>query len=189
MKDTLNKLSMPTIALHWLIGIAIIFMMPVAIYMADNEVFWLYPIHKSVGLVLFVFIVARVVWRVKNGWPEAVSEYQKWEQNLSKVVHWVLIIGTVLFPLSGMMMSGAGGYGIHLFGLELLAMNPDPNDANAVIALNEVAAGIGHETHEITAWAMFVAIILHVAGALKHHIMDKDQTLNRMKGVDISGEK
>ena len=185
IKDTPNKLSMPTIALHWLIGITIIFMMPVAIYMADNEVFWLYPIHKSVGLVLFAFIVSRIIWRIKNGWPKPVSVYQVWEQHLSKLVHWVLIIGTVVFPLSGMTMSGAGGYGIHLFGIELLAMNPDPNDAYAVIALNETAAGIGHTVHEITAWVMFVAIILHVAGALKHHIKDKDDTLNRMKGKEL----
>ena len=185
MKDALNKLSLPTVVLHWIIGVAIIFMMPVAIYMADNEVFWLYPIHKSIGLALFVFIVARIVWRVKNGWPEPVSEYQKWEQTLSKIVHWVLIVGTIVFPLSGMTMSGAGGYGIHLFGLELLAMNPDPNDAYAVIALNETAAGIGHTVHELTAWIMFVCISLHIAGALKHHVMDKDQTLNRMRGKDV----
>lgn len=186
MKDTLNKLSTTTIVLHWIVGIVIIFMIPVAIYMAEFEVFFLYPIHKSLGVTLLVLIIARVIWRVMNGWPEPVSEYQKWEQNLSKIVHWVLIVGTVLFPVSGMMMSGGGGYGIPLWGMELMAMNPDPNDMTKMLPVNKTVAEIGHELHEILAIVMSLSIILHIAGALKHHIMDKDQTLNRIKGKNIS---
>ncbi|MBL4584894.1 MAG: cytochrome b [Pseudomonadales bacterium] len=185
MKDTLDKLSTPTIALHWLVGVVIVFMIPVAIYMADYEVFFLYPIHKSIGVTLFVFIIARVVWRVINGWPKPVSEYQKWEQILAKIVHWVLIVGTVLLPISGMTMSGAGGYGIPWFGLELMAMNVDPNDVTVVLPINELAAEIGHEIHHLLAIVMSVSILLHIAGALKHHFIDKDKTLQRMVGKSV----
>ncbi len=185
MKDTLNKLSGITIALHWIVAIVTIFMILVGIYMAENEVLWLFPIHKSTGVLIFVFIIARVIWRVMNGWPEPVSEYQKWEQMLSRFIHWVMIVGTVLFPISGMMMSGGAGYGIPFYGLELMPMNMDPNDLEKVLPVNKTVADIGHELHEILAIVMSLAILLHIAGALKHHIVDKDGTLNRIRGKSV----
>ncbi len=46
-------------------------MLAVGLYMTDFEVYALYPIHKSVGMIVFVTILARVVWRIKQGWAEA----------------------------------------------------------------------------------------------------------------------
>lgn len=174
------SLSKMTIILHWLVGLAIMAMMAVGWYMSENEIGSLYPIHKSVGIILFLFILYRAIRRVKRGWPQPVSQYTKYEIMLSKLVHWVLIIGTVLFPLSGMMMSGAGGHGLKVFGLELMASNYDM--AGKTLAINPTLAGIGHETHEILLPVMLVAIVLHIAGVWKHHLVDKDNTLKRMLG-------
>ncbi len=182
MKDTQEKLSTLTIALHWLVALTIIGLIAVGIYMEENEAFSLYPIHKSVGVLIFSVVLVRIVWRLINGWPEPLREYEVWEHSLAKLVHWVLIIGTVAFPLSGMIMSGAGGYGIPLFGLELVPMNVDPANAEKIVPYNKDIAGIAHEIHVLLGDIMIVAIILHVAGALKHHIADKDQTLRRMIG-------
>jgi cytochrome b561 len=154
----------------------------VGIYMEETETYALYPIHKSVGVLILPFILYRVIWRMQQGWLTPVSIYSKVEQMLSKIVHWVLILGTVLFPVSGMMMSGGGGHGIPLFGLTLLARNPNPENPQEVIPLNETVAGIGHEMHEILAGVMIAAIVLHLIGALKHHFVDKDATLRRMAG-------
>ena len=173
-------LSRTTTVLHWLVGISIMVLIGVGLYMKENEVFSLYPIHKSIGIILFVFILIRVINRIKNGWPEPVNQYQKHEVLLSKLVHWVLIIGTVMFPISGMLMSGAGGHGLAVFGFELLASNYDA--AGEAIAINEQMAGLGHEVHEILGKVMMVAIGLHIIGALKHHFIDKDNTLKRMLG-------
>lgn len=173
-------LSKTTLVLHWVVGLTIISLIGVGLYMEEYEAFSLYPIHKSIGIILFVFILYRVFYRIKQGWPQPVSQYQKHEVILSKLVHWVLIIGTVLFPISGMMMSGAGGHGIAVFGLELLASNYDA--AGEAIALNATLAGYGHETHEWLGKVMMVAIGLHIIGALKHHFIDKDNTLKRMLG-------
>jgi cytochrome b561 len=186
MRDAPEKFSRLTIALHWLVGLTIIAMVAVGLYMTDNDAYNLYPIHKSTGILLFTVVLIRVIWRVINGWPTPVSRYQAWEHNLAKVVHWVLIIGTVLMPISGMMMSGAGGHGLNIYGLELLAVNHDPANPGDVIALNGGAAELGHETHEIVGKIMIGAILLHIAGALKHHFIDKDGTLRRMLGSRIS---
>jgi cytochrome b561 len=173
-------LSKTTLVLHWLVGITIIALIAVGIYMEEFEAWSLYPIHKSIGVIIFIFIVYRVIWRVKRGWPQPVSQYQKHEIVLSKLVHWVLIVGTLLFPISGMMMSGAGGHGIIVFGFELLASNY--NQAGEAVALNESMAGLGHEVHETLGKVMMVAIGLHIVGALKHHFIDKDDSFKRMLG-------
>ncbi len=180
MQDSNLKLSTTTIVLHWLVGLTMIALIAVGLYMSENEVWDLYPIHKSIGIILFLFILIRVVYRIKQGWLNPVSQYKSWEILLSKVVHWVLLLGTLMFPISGMMMSGAGGHGLSVFGLELLASNYDA--AGEAIAINGQLAGIGHELHEILPWIIITAIVLHIAGAWKHHLVDKDNTLKRMLG-------
>ncbi len=88
-------------------------------------------------------------------------------------------------PISGFIMSAIGGHGVDFFGMELAARNPDPTDPKEVIALNGPLAGIAHNMHEIAGKAIFVGVILHVVGALKHHMIDKDGTLRRMFGVAV----
>jgi cytochrome b561 len=89
--------------------------------MSENKAFELYPIHKSIGVLTFAFIVARIYWRFINGWLEPVSTYKAIEHNLARIIHWVLIIAIVVMPISGFIMSGAGGHGVSVFGLEIIA--------------------------------------------------------------------
>lgn len=182
MSDSAEKFSPITIALHWLVGITIIALIAVGIYMESTEAFPLYPIHKSVGMLIFAVIIFRVIWRMKSGWPQHIGSHKPIERKLARIVQWVLIIGTVLFPLSGMIMSGFGGYGLSIFGLELVPMNFDPENPKEILAHNGALAGFAHSVHGILGNVMIVAILLHISGALKHHIIDKDSTLKKMLG-------
>ncbi|MEJ6517787.1 MAG: cytochrome b/b6 domain-containing protein [Pseudomonadales bacterium] len=93
-----------------------------------------------------------------------------------------LLIGTLIFPISGMIMSGLGGQGLAMLRLEVYPHNPDSQDPTHVSPFNEAIAGVAHETDEILGIVFILAITLHIAGALKHHLMDKDGTLRRMLG-------
>ena len=93
-----------------------------------------------------------------------------------------LLIGTLIFPISGMIMSGLGGQGLAMLRLEVYPHNPDPQDPTHVSPFNEAIAGVAHETDVILGIVFILAITLHIAGALKHHLMDKDGTLRRMLG-------
>lgn len=183
--DTKEKLSPITISLHWIVGLTIITLLGIGIYMANTHTYALYPIHKSVGVCIFAIILLRIIWRIKNGWPEPASNYKKVEQILSKIMHYVLLVGSAVIPLSGMMMSGLGGHGIHVFGLELVARNPNPEDPSKVIPINGELASLGANLHTYVSYIVIAALVLHIAGALKHHIIDKDGTLNRMLGAKI----
>lgn len=183
--DTDSKLSTNTLVLHWIVGLMMIGLLASGIYMEENEVFALYPWHKSFGALIAIFVVLRVIWRIKNGWLSHVSDYSSIEKLLSKIVNYVLIIGTVLMPISGFIMSAMGGHGVDLFGMELVARNPDPADPKEVIALNGTLAGMAHNMHKFAGIAILVGVIFHVIGALKHHVIDKDGTLRRMLGAEV----
>lgn len=178
MNQTVNYLSKTTRYLHAIIALGMIGLLALGIYMTEFEDLSFYGLHKSLGVIILVFAAARIVWRIRKGWPEALSTESAVQLMVAKVVHWALILSTVLYPISGIMMSGAGGYGVAVFGLTLIDANV--NAAGEVVPLNENIAGIGHEMHELMTWVLIAIIVLHVAGAIKHHIMDKDDTLKRM---------
>lgn len=88
-------------------------------------------------------------------------------------------------PVSGFLMSALGGRGLDVFGLEIVALNADPLNPNEVIAYNETIANLGHSVHHWLGYILIATVALHVFGALKHHVIDKDGTLKRMFGKQI----
>lgn len=185
MTDTQQQLSKTTISLHWLVALLMIALLAVGIYMTENKDYGLYGLHKSFGVVVFALALARVAWRIKNGWPLPAGNYKAYEHKLAHIIHWVLILGTLIMPISGVIMSSMGGHNVPLFGFDLIAANPDPANPQAVLPRNAELGEIAEEVHEIVGFVLIACIALHIVGALKHHIIDKDGTLLRMKGKRI----
>ncbi|UJF23649.1 cytochrome b [Suttonella sp. R2A3] len=182
--DTREKLSLTTVVLHWIVGVGVIVAMIVGFVMAKNELYAIYPIHKSVGALLFIFILWRVVWRIKQGPLTHVGQYSQIENILAKIVVLVMLLGTVLFPLSGMIMSYFGGSGLSFFGLELVAANIGADGKRE--ALNGGIASFARSVHGWLLPIMAIAIILHIIGAYKHHFVDKDGTMKRILGKRVA---
>lgn len=182
MSQALDKIS---IVFHWAVALGFIGVTAIGVYMADGNDYSLYDTHKSLGILLFAVILARVAWRLKKGWPKPVRQYERIEQSLSKAVHWVLILGTVIMPISGMTYSTMSGHGIGIFAWRFVPDNVDLNAEHGVEVRNAFLDTFAHTTHEIVGYVLIAAIVLHVAGALKHHMIDKDGTLRRMLGRTV----
>lgn len=180
MRDTFEKFSHITISLHWIIAIGMIVMIAFGIYIEDlprsPDKGELIGLHKSFGILIFVLAVIRIFWRIKNKFPTPISTLTKWQEIIAKLTHWVLIIGTVLMPISGVLMSVGGGHPIGFFGIELIA------GGEKIEALGKV----GHIMHGMGGNLMILFIMLHVAGAIKHQFIDKDGTISRMLGKRIN---
>lgn len=193
--DTTTQLTRTTVLLHWIVALTMIGLLATGLYMYETSTYWIYNWHKSIGILMFAVILLRVLWRLKQGWPPAANNYERWEHSLSHIVHWVLIISTLVMPLSGFMHSAAGGYGIYLFGiesLEIIPHNPDPSDPTNPAMRTPYSSALDVLGGQIHKWAGYIAIatvLLHIVGALKHHIIDKDGTLKRMLGVTINENK
>jgi len=187
-RDAVSRFSTTTVVLHWVVGVAVIGMLALGIYMEETETFSLYPWHKSFGVLAFFLIMARVVWRIMNGWPTPVAPMKYIEHVLAKYVHYILLIGTILMPVSGFLMSAIGGSGVAVFGLELVPRNPDPENPARTVAHNAALAGFFRGMHGWVAWILIISLLLHIAGALKHHLVDRNGTLRRMFGARVPVE-
>lgn len=182
MMDKADKLSKITISLHWITAVVIMGLCTAGVYMTRAEAWALYPLHKSIGVLVFFIAVLRVIWRIRNGWPAAAADYSLIERRMAKIVKWVLIIATLALPITGMLFSGASGHGFGIFGLVIVPTQHMPGDPAQVLAYSEFWAETGGSLHQATAYILITAILLHLAGAFKHHFIDKDATLKRMLG-------
>ena len=169
-------LSKPTILLHWTVAILFIGVFAMGIYVADfaepPAKFTYMGWHKSMGLVVLVFAIARLIWRIKEGALPATSDMPKWQTVIAHLTHGLLLLATLAMPLSGFIMSYAGGRAISFFEFELLsAPEKTPWLADA-----------GSFVHHSSVLIIVVILALHIAAALKHQFVDKDGMLSRMLG-------
>ena len=166
---------------HWLVALVMVGLLAVGLYMtslglADPQRYELTQVHKAVGFLVFIVIVARLLWRLTNRSPALPTGMNFVERLLAQGTHLVLYALMIVLPLSGWISASASTF--------------FPNDAGQVFGLfpiPDLIAG-GSESieataltiHDIAGKVLLVALFLHVAGALKHHIVSKDDVLRRM---------
>lgn len=130
----------------------------------------LYSTHKLLGFTLFWLVLARLVYRVRNGAPPDEPTIEPWQRLASHVTHWSLYALLLLVPLMGWI--GISLYPARdIFGLFQLPALWTPNQpASEKVFL----------VHEILGKVMLVLIVVHVGAALFHHFIRKDGVLRRM---------
>lgn len=161
---------------HWVIAVLVIVLLCVGIYMAEAELavpqrIQIFSLHKSLGITVLALAVLRILWRMANIRPAHMATHAAWERMLATCIHFLLYAALLMMPLTGWIMSSAKGYPVRVFDLFNL-----PN----IVGQSESIAKLANTMHEYAAYTLIVMIGLHVAGALKHHIIDRDDTLRRM---------
>ncbi|OMG80395.1 cytochrome B [Achromobacter xylosoxidans] len=128
-------------------------------------------LHFSLGLCVIGLVVLRVVIRVASGpAPGVRPPMPRWQDVLSRVMHYALYAFMIATPILGWLTLSAGGKVIPLFGLEVPALvSPDKALADQVKELHETLATVG-----------YFLVGLHAAAALLHHYVFRDNTLVRM---------
>lgn len=129
-------------------------------------------LHKSFGLTVLGLMLIRFIWILHTGRPDLAPDSPRWERVLAHIVQRSFYLFLIAMPLSGWMMSTAAGHPPVYFNLYTL---PFPG-----IAPNEGLGGLFFDAHKAIAFILIGLLILHVAGALKHHFIDKDHVLKRM---------
>lgn len=175
LKNTAESYGAVAKGFHWVIAVLIIGLLAVGLYMSDLPPdpfkFQLYGMHKAFGITVLGLAVLRLLWRFSAVVPASLPHHAQWEKFLARAAHYALYALMIAIPLSGWAMSSAGGHPVSFFGLfeipPLVGKNPE----------------LGHdlaELHETLAWTLMGVLALHIAGAIKHHFVDKDETLRRM---------
>ncbi len=163
------------IALHWVTALAIAGLLALGLIMTEVDDFRLqialYQWHKSVGLTVLALVVIRIAWRLAHRPPELPAAMTAIQRGVAGATHLALYALLVAMPLSGWVMASASSLPTEYF---------DWFDVPRLVAVDRGIEDLAGEVHEILAWAMVGLLALHVAAALKHHFIDRDDVLRRM---------
>ena len=195
MNQSSSRYTKTAIILHWLIGFLLLAMLAFGVWMHElpkelkvesldlfnwgvyTVVFseptslrtFYFNLHKSIGVTLLVLIVFRVYWRLTHPAPDYPATLKAWERTLADLAQKAMYILMVAMPVSGVLMATYSKFGIKWFGITLIKGLDQPE-----------LRDLFKEAHEIIGMTLLALIVLHVAAAVKHKVIDKDDVMKRM---------
>jgi cytochrome b561 len=166
------RYSTGAIILHWLTAAALIFQIafagnlegPLGPDKADA-----FQWHKSVGILVLALTLVRLIWRVTHPAPAQSASLASWERTLAKVTHWMFYGVLLLIPLTGWAAISASPLALpaRLFGAIPFPDLPAPDQAFELLG----------SVHHLLVFGLYGLLALHVAGALKHQLLPRDEAV------------
>jgi cytochrome b561 len=168
------------IAFHWLLAAAIVASFSVGLYMHDLpfsiQRIKLFNYHKWAGVTILALSALRLLWRLTHPPPpesaRVLAAMPPWQQRAAKVSHGAMYALFFAVPLLGWAYSSAAGLPIVWFGVLPL---PDFVSVN-----KDLANSLLKPLHAYAAFTLAAVVVLHVAAALKHQFVDRDNLMSRM---------
>lgn len=176
VRNSKNSYGVLAIFFHWLAAVAIFGLFGLGYYMVDLDYYhdWYRTapdIHRSVGMLLLGLMALRLAWRVGNPKPRPLPNHSRLEVTGAHLAHWGLYLLTFVAMISGYLISTADGSSIDVFGWFSL-----PSVTGRMRELETIVGDV----HYWSTWALVVLAAGHGLAALKHHFIDRDETLRRM---------
>ncbi|MBI2754914.1 MAG: cytochrome b [Betaproteobacteria bacterium] len=164
------------IALHWVIALLVFAQIALGWWMQEIpksppglRAGW-FNLHKSIGLTIGMLMLLRLGWRLRHPPPPLPASMPRWQAGTARASHFLLYACLIVQPLWGYLGSSFTSYPIRYFGVAL------PHWGWDFPALKDLFSAL----HLGTAYLLMTVLALHVAAALKHLLVDRDQIFNRM---------
>lgn len=175
LKNTPGRWGTVSKTLHWLIALLILALGIVGLVMGEfpktPKYFWIYTLHKSLGISVLALVGLRLAWRLYAGAPAPVA-VPGWQARAASLTHGLLYLLMFALPLSGWLYDSASGLRpFRLFGLWEMPKLVAPSESLRVVF---------HGVHEWGFWALILLVGVHAAAAFHHHLQLRDSTLARM---------
>lgn len=185
---TADRYSSAAILLHWVIAAAIIAEIGLGLRMEASVVgnrFVIFQIHKSIGVTILLLALARLAVRLLRAPPSWPEHLGRAERRVAELVH-IGFYGLMLaLPITGWLAVSSSRIAIPTL---LYGVIPWPH-VPGVTGLSPAAkAGLNaasQNSHKLLLWAMVGLLALHVAGALKHQLIDRRPDIGRMLPVPV----
>ncbi len=170
-----------TKTLHWLTALLIFTALPLG-YLAQQAPLangeeiahkaWLFSLHKTAGISAFFIAALRILWAFSQTRPGLINSENRIEAVAAHTVHWLLYGSMLLVPLSGWLHhASTTGFAPILWPF---------SQSLAFIPKSEGLADLTSSLHFLFLLVLAFSILAHMAGALKHLVIDRDQTVQRM---------
>ena len=169
------RYSAPHRFLHAVMALLIPVLFGLGVWMVDLGFYdsWYHKapdLHKALGVLTFFLLLPRLVYALMHKKPQQAST---WSTRASQVTHVLMYLLLVVIFVSGYLIATAAGDAVSVFGWF---------DVPALPALIEQQADIAGDVHQYAAWSLIGLIGLHIAAALKHAWLNKDDVMQRMWG-------
>lgn len=166
------------IALHWVLAIVLIALVGSGLYMVslpdvgfDTRKIVLILYHKQLGMLALTLVLMRLGWRVGHALPALVETLPDWQQVAARLVHLCLYGLMLALPITGWLMSSAAGFPVSFLDLFEL---PD------LISHSDYLFRMFAAIHQWLGYALIALTLVHGGAALRHHFLNKDETLKKM---------
>lgn len=176
LKDSETNYGLISKSIHWLSALAIIGLFGLGFWMVDLTYYsqWYKTapdIHKSIGVLLLILTVFRLLWKLLTPSPLSLDEHSLLVKRATHITHYFIYVLMIVTMISGYFISTADGRGIEVFNMFVV-----PSLGELFINQEDIAGFI----HEWLAYSLIALTTMHALAALKHHFIDKDSTLKRM---------
>ena len=176
LKNPVDRWGPVSQFLHWTVLVLVLIMAGIGLSLdsvpKSPRYFWVFNLHKSLGLTVLALVLLRLAWRAYAGAPKALASIPTWQRRIAGITHWLLYALILAMPLSGWLFDSAGGLRpLHWFGLFEVPKLVAPNTG-----LREIA----RDAHGWLFWTLAALVLMHAGAALYHHYFVGDATLRRM---------
>jgi len=160
--------------LHWLMALMIIAMLFIGAGMVasvSERHEWLLQLHKPLGIAILLLVVVRLVVRFTTRTPPLPADLPGWQALTAKASHVLLYVLMLVLPLLGWSMISAAGDPVML-SESLRLPSILPADAQTFALLRKA--------HGYLAYLLFLTVLVHLAAALFHGWVRRDEVLDSM---------
>lgn len=163
-------------ALHWIVALLVIANLTsgLASDVLKPVVGNIVAIHKSLGMTILLLSIARIWWKLARG-RRRRRNIARWERVASVATHWLFYAMLLMLPLTGWIFTSAGKYPLAWFGLFAVP--------KLDVVQGDILVVLARSSHEWMGICFAALACLHVAAALRHHFILKDQVLRDMLGT------
>jgi len=180
-----QKYAPTAVVLHWLIALCILCNVILGLganYVPDAYVRPMINLHKSIGITVLGLVLARIIWRLSHKPPRLPDNYPRLERFTAHSVHVLLYLLILAIPITGWIHDSAfalaAEHPLILFGVIpwfrlgfITHMAPDAKEH-----IHSLFGAI----HTYLGYVLYGVVALHILGALKHQIFDREAEIQRM---------
>lgn len=172
--DRTARYSTVAIWLHWIIAALVIAELAIGL-LHESLLKSAFFVHKATGITVLALTIVRIVWRLMHRPPPLPAQTPVWEKGMAHATHWMLYGLLLALPLSGWVMVSrvSKRRPLDWFGVFDIPYLP----------VSEAAGGVARNAHGLLGWVALALVVLHVAAALRHHLLLRDTVLTRMAPV------